>query len=427
MIKKIAIIGGGIAGLTAAYVLREKYDITLFEKSDRLGGNAYTLTLPDGEEVDIATAVFGKFSYKNLFRLFKKLNIDTVRAFRMNPFNVSGPGISYYNLDTKHGMFFTPELKGLIAQHFEILRPDHIMSVLQLMHGLKSAQTAARRGDLEGLTIEEALKKIPQLQGEAKLMFIGCLCLITSMHCNEVLDAPAGFFIEKLKVYNDVIPPTPRSLRSLHLVKNGTKSYVRALSAPYRDGVILNSKIKTVKRQDARVLVLMEDGRELLFDKVVFACNADQALQLLQEPTRDEQRLLGAWKYSEGNIVVHADHARFPKRELMEGFTFLYQDRGRYIETSVSGSLRALPNVSKKNNLISTQHPNFPIASDRMVFEKVFRTPIFDFKSCPTIRELPSLNGVKNTYYCGSHFGFGLHEDAVTSAIEVARRLDVHF
>jgi len=427
MNKKIAIIGGGIAGLTAAYLLREKYDITLFEKSERLGGNAYTLTTPDGEEVDIATAAFGKFSYKNVFRLFEKLNIETIRSFRMNPFNVSGPGISYYNLDTKHGLFFTPGLKGLMAQHFAILRPDHVMSVLQLMRGLKKAQAAARREELEGLTIEEALKQLPLLRGDAKLLFIGCLCLMSSMHCNEVLDAPAGFFIDKLKVYNDIIPPTPRSLRGIHLVKNGTISYVRALSAPYRDGIMLNAKIKTVKRQDAGVLVLMEDGGELLFDKVVFACNADQALRLLQEPTNDEQRLLGAWKYNEGTIVVHDDHVQFPKRELMKGFTFLYQDRGRYIETSVSGSLWALPNVSNKNNLISTQYPNFPIAKERRVFEKVFRTPIFDFKSCATIRELPSLNGVKNTYYCGSHFGFGLHEDAVTSAIEVARRLQVDF
>jgi predicted NAD/FAD-binding protein len=427
MMKKIAIIGGGIAGLTAAYLLREKYDITLFEKSDRLGGNAYTLTTPDGEEVDIATAAFGKFSYKNVFKLFKKLDIDTMQAFRMNPFNLSSPGINYYNLETKQGLFFTPGLKGLIAQHFEILRPDRVMSVLQLMGGLKKAQTAARRGDLEGLTIEEALKKIPQLQGDAKLMFIGCLCLITSMHCNEVLDAPAGFIFEKLNKYNDAMPPTLRSLLSIRLVKNGTKSYIRALSATYQDGVILNAKIKKVKRQDSRVHVRMEDGSVLLFDNVVFACNADQALRLLQDPTHEEQRLLATWKYTESKIVVHTDHTSFPKRELMEGFTFLYQDRGRYIDTSISGSLWALPNVSKQCNLISTLHPNFPISNERIVFEKVFRTPIFDFKSCPTIRELASLNGVRNTYYCGSHFGFGLHEDAVTSAIEVARKLDVHF
>lgn len=214
---------------------------------------------------------------------------------------------------------------------------------------------------------------------------------------------------------------------SVRFARNGTKSYVRALSAHYPGGIVLNAKIRTVKRRDALVLVLMDDGKELLFNKIVFACNADQALALLDRPTDDEKRLLGAWKYTEGRIVVHTDRSQFPKRDLTEGYTFLYQTKGRYIETSVSGSLRALPGASTKSDLISTQHPNFPIAKDHRVFEKVFRTPIFDFRSCATIPELPSLNGVGNTYYCGSHFGFGLHEDAVTSAIEASKMLGVEF
>jgi uncharacterized protein len=425
MKDKIAIIGGGIAGLTAAYLLYDRYDITLFERSDRLGGNAYTVTTPGGEESDIATAAFGGSSYQNVLRLFKKLDIETIRSFRMKPCDISGPGASFFDLDTKKGLFLTPGLKGLIAQHFALLRPDHITSILQLVSGLTRGHALSRQGVLDGLTLEVALKKIPQLRGDAKLMLICCLCLMSSMHCSDVLDAPASFCFAKLKKYHDLMPPW--ALFSVRFAKNGTKSYVRALSAHYPEGIVLNAKIRTVTRQNDRVLVLMEDGKEQLFDKVVFACNADQALALLQGPTADEKRLLGAWKYTEGRIIVHTDHSRFPKRDLTEGYTFLYQVKGRYIETSVSGSLRALPGVSTKSDLISTQHPNFPIAKDRRVFEKVFRTPIFDFRSCATIPELPSLNGVKNTYYCGSHFGFGLHEDAVTSAIEVARKLGVEF
>ena len=427
MQEKIAIIGGGVAGLTAAWLLHQHYDVTVFEKSDRLGGNAYTLTTPDGEEADIAAAAFGKSSYKNVFKLFRKLNIDTVKAFRMKPFGISGLGVNFYDLDSKRGLFLTPGLKGLLAQHFDILRPDSVMSMLRFLLGIKRAQAAAQRGELDGLTIEEALRKIPHLRGDARLIFIGYLCLISSMHCNDVLDAPARYFVEKLKVYDDIIPLSPKTLFSISFAKNGTRSYVRALSAPYRESIILNARIKTVRRQQHKVQVRMEDGKELLFDKVIFACNADQALGLIEEPTQDEKRLLGAWRYTEGRIVVHADHTRFPRRELMEGYTFLYRNAGRYIETSVSGSLWALPGISKTCELISTQHPNFPIAQDRVIFEKVFRTPIFDLRSCSSIGELPSLNGVRNTYYCGSHFGFGLHEDAVTSAVEVARLLQVDF
>ncbi len=425
MKKKIAIIGGGIAGLTAAYLLHERYDVTLLEKSGRVGGNAYTLTTPDNEEVDIAVAVFGKHSYRNVFKLFRKLSIDTVSSFANNPLPLSGLGASFLNLDTKKGFYLTPGIKGLIAQNCAMLHPRRVMSIVDLVRGLKSARTLLRRGELEGLTVEQALNKIPQLRGDAKLIFVSSLCLISSMHCDDVLKAPAGFFIEKINNHYDLMPP--KAMFSVRFAKKGTKSYVNALAASCKDRIILNANIKTIERGNDGVRVIMQDGQELRFDKVVFACNADQALALLKEPTSEEKRLLGAWKYTEGTIVVHRDHSSFPKRELMEGYTFLYQEKGRYIETSVSGSLWSLPGVSKKCDLISTQHPNFPIAKDRIVFEKVFRTPLFNFDSCRTIQDLPSLNGVQNTYYCGSHFGFGLHEDAVTSAIEVARLLDVDF
>ncbi len=414
---KIAVIGGGVAGLTAAYLLHRKYDVTLFEKSDRLGGNAYTLATPYGN-VDIAAAVFGRWSYKNLFRLFRKLHVESVSSLRMNPLDLSGLGAGFCNLDTNRGIFLTPGIRGLAAQKLDILKPGRIKSLLELAGGLKRAQALLQQGSLKGLTVEQTFDRIPLIRGDAKLIFISCLCLISSMHCDDVLAAPAAFFIEKLNHYNDLMPP--RALFSVRFAKHGTNSYVQALSDPFRDSIMLNAKIVSIARRRDAVQVCREDGRVMRFDKVVFACNADQALALLEEASDDEQRLLGAWRYTEGRIVVHRDHSRFPAKRLMEGYTCLYQEKGRYIETSISGSLWVLPGVSKSCDLISTQHPNFPIAKDLIVFEKVFRTPLFDFNSCRTIGELPSLNGRNNTYYCGSHFGFGLHEDAVTSAISVA-------
>ena len=419
--KKIAIIGAGIAGLTAGYLLNRDCDITVFEKSGRIGGNAYTLTAESGEDVDIAVAAFGKFSYKNFFRLLSELNVETVSPFGMNPFDI-GMGLGFCHLDEKNGLFLTPGVKGLISQNFEILKPSNIDQLLQLLAGLKKAEEMFDAGELQGLTVENALKKIPRISGAAKLILIGGLCWMSSMHCHDVLDAPASFFAEKLKVHGDLLPP--KSLFSVRFAKNRAKSYIDALSCGFRDKIVLDSQIRTVARQEENVVLAMNDGDKMVFDKVVFACNADQALKLLDEPTDKEDRLLGAWKYTEGRIVVHSDHSHFPKKELMKGYTFLYRDKGRYIETSISGSLWALPGVSDRIDLISTQHPNFPVAKDSIVFEKTFRTPIFDFNSCRTIQGLPSLNGTRNTYYCGSHFGFGVHEDAVSSAMEAVKKLN---
>jgi uncharacterized protein len=425
MKPSLVIVGGGVAGLTAAYLLQDKYQIALFEKSGRIGGNAYTLTTPEGGEADIAACAFGKISYKNVFKLFSKLHIETVSPFKIDPFSSFGLGLSFCNLDTQKSLYITPGIKGLLAQRFEIFRPSHLNSLWRLIRGLRRASRLLEAGDLKGLSVADALQKLPQLTGEAKLIFIGDLCLISSMHCDAVLDAPMEFFIEKLRTHEDLSPP--KALFSVHFTKNGTKSYVDALSAGYKDKIRLNAGIKTVVRRDNKVKLIMEDGEAFLFDKVVFACNADQALDLLEAPTEAEKRLLGAWKYTEGMIVVHSDHSCFPKKEFMNGYTFLYKEKGRCLETSISGSLCMLPGVSDRCNLISTQHPNISIDKGRIVFEKIFRTPLFDFNSCSTTRELPSLNGINNSYYCGSHFGFGVHEDAVTSAIVVAEKLDVPF
>jgi predicted NAD/FAD-binding protein len=425
MNRRIAIIGGGMAGLTSAHLLHPVYNITLFEKSARVGGNAYTLITSAGEEVDIAVAAFGEKSYKNFFELLAKLDIETISIMKINPWVSFGLGLSFSSLDSGKSLYLTPSIKGLLAQNFDQLKPSKLKTILKLKRGLQIARRLSDSGKLKGLTIEEALKKIPCMTGDVKLLFIGGLCWMSSMVCPDVMDAPADFFIEKLRVHEDLLPP--KSFYSVKFTKNRTKSYVDALIHDFKDKIILNADIKSVIRENNHILLKMSGGECLPFDQVIFACNADQALSLLEKPTRKETQLLGVWRYTEGKIIVHSDHSRFPRRELMEGYTFLYRDQGRYIETSISGSLWALPGVSRNSDLISTQHPNFPIDKKHIVFEKIFRTPIFDFNSVATIKELPSLNGLNNTYYCGSHFGSGVHEDAVTSAIEIARMLDVKF
>lgn len=417
MQQRIAIIGGGIAGLTTAYLLNDRYDITLFEKTGRIGGNAYTYTARDGDRADIGVMSFVKPVYKNFFKLIGRLGIKT----RIYP----GLAGSFVNMDTHEGIYFAPRPKALMAQKFEMLKPGRLKSALCVHQGLRTAARLFERGEVEGLTLEEGLKKVPEIYGNGKLLYIGTLCMMSSMHCDEVLKAPASYFFGKAKMYGKIFPP--RVLLSVRFMENQTKSYIDALSAGFKDKIMLNSRIRSVARSEKDVTLNMADGQKSGFDKVVFACNADQALHLLEKPTEKEKNLLGSWTYTTSNMIVHGDHSYFPKKELISGYTFLYRPAGKYIQTSVSFSLWILPGVSRHSNLMITQHRNFPIKEDLIEFQRDFRTPNFDFRSYKTIKELPSLNGHNNTYYCGSHFGYGLHEDAVTSAIQVAGKLGVDF
>ncbi|MBL9037344.1 MAG: FAD-dependent oxidoreductase [Archangium sp.] len=405
----IAIIGGGVAGLTAGYSLSRDNDVTLFEKSGRIGGNAYSHTTKDGDVLDIAVAAFGRAGYKNFYALLDELGIPTARA--------SDSYMSFHDLERHTGIYVSPNMRGLIAQNFQLLKPRSWSNAFLMLRGLKRAQALLDRGALRGLTLEQAFAQLPEFSGDVRLVFLCTLCLLSSMSAPEILCTPAEFFFNKLKVHNDVI--SIKAFYSVRCVSKGTQSYVNALAAGFRKNIVLNADVASVRREGNRVQIRDSAGHTQVFDKVVFACPAPTALRLLEAPTDDEKRLLSAWKYKSSRLVVHRDHSAFPERSLMQAYTFLYTQKNGVLETSVNGALWHEPQVRKDCDYISSQHPNFPIRDELVEFETTLWTPIFDFESISTIAHLPSLNGVKNTFYCGSHFGFGLHEDAVTSALQV--------
>ncbi len=413
--KKIAIVGGGISGLTAAYQLNQKHEITLFEKADRLGGNAYTHTTHDGESVDIAVAAFGKHGYPNFYALLAEVGIRP----RLSP----GSFMTLHDLEQKDGIAFTFGWDALRMQGFRSLKPKSLKMVLNLFWGLTLSQRRHRAGGLSTMTVRELLDDVPAFTEDARIMLMSVFCLLSSMSGQEVMDAPAAFFIEKLRVHSDFL--SVHSSYAARCVDLGTQTYIRAMSDRFSPRIVLNARIRGISRSDSGITLVMEDGTKQVFDAVVLACNADQALALLESPTNDEKRILGAWKYKEGRIVLHRDHSSFPPKKLIQAYTFLYTGGAQNFETSVSGAVWRLPQASKNCDYICTQHPNFPIREDLIELDTVLRTPIFDAHSVAASPELPKLNGVLNTYYCGSHFGFGLHEDAVTSAVKVGECLGV--
>ncbi len=413
--ERVAIIGGGAAGLSAGYLLRGEFEPTLFEKEPRLGGNAYTFTARDGQEADIAVAAFGRAGYKHFFRLLDELGIATHSS--------AGAFMSVHDLDRREGIYMTPSLRGLRAQRFRLLRPSQLRPFWRLSRELAAARKIHEAGEFDGLTVREGLRLLPRIAGDAETIFLCALCLLSSMSAEEVLEAPAQFFFEKIAIHNDVI--SPKAIYSVRTLPGGTKSYVSALARAFGDRIVRNARIRAVLRDEGRIRIAFSDGEEASFDKVIFACNPDQVLDLLEAPTPLERELLSAWRYKNGRLVVHRDHSAFPKRELMQAYTFLYRRQDGGFSTSVNGSLWFEPGVPDTCDLIASQHPNFPIREDRIELDTVLRTPIFDFRSCATTSRLAELNGVRNTYYCGSYFGHGLHEDAIRSAVDVARALGV--
>lgn len=408
MKEKIAIIGGGIGGLMAAYLLDKKYEITLFEKESRLGGNAYTLNTKDGNTFDVSVFAFSKGTYPNFFKLLSELNIE------YDAMRIGDLGVTYYNLDTKKVNVFSPftmNLRYSIPSFFAGMKMGRKLQI-----GIKMLD----KGKLDGLTTGEALDLIPSLKKDLTYFrIVGIICLAASMYFEEVLASPATFFFGKLKKY----------FTGAHfcVMKEKTQSYISAMADAIKGEIQLNATIQSIKRSEKEVTVQLQAGESRTFNKVVFACNADQALNLMETPTEEEAKLLGIWRYKDGLVVVHQDYSNFPKRSQLRMYDYLYTHRGGKYETSINATYGCQSGVSKDCRHLGTQHPNFPIDEELVEFKKVFRTPIYDPASFATVGLLPSLNGKMNSYYCGSHFGYGLHEDAVRSAVAVATELGVQW
>ncbi len=406
--EKIAIIGGGIGGLMAAYLLGKKHEITLYEKESRLGGNAYTLNTEDGNTFDVSVFAFAKSSYPLFFKLLSELSIE------YDAIGIRNLGVTYYNLDNRRLSIFAPfnlNLRWSVPSFFAGIKTGRALQT-----GIKLLD----KGKLDGLTTREALDLIPGLKKDlVYFRIVGIICLAASMFFEEVLDSPATFFFGKLKHHF--------TSADFCVLKEKTQSYVGALTESIKGEIIRNSTIESVGRSEKEASIQLTDGTTRKFNKVVFACNADQVLNLLETPTAEEIKLLGAWPYKDGLVVVHQDYSSFPKRSRLRMYDDLYTRRGGIYETSINAVYGCQRGVPKDCRHLGTQHPNFPIDEELVEFKKVFRTPIYDPASFATTKLLPSLNGKMNSYYCGSHFGYGLHEDAVRSAVAVAAELGVQW
>lgn len=415
MVKEnIAIIGGGIAGLTSAYLLSDLYEVKLFEKQGRVGGNAHTFKTKTDETLDVSVFLYSSLGYPNFFKLLSKLNLENKAMPSRNL------GMSTHNLDSGKNLLISTAFKAL----FNPTLWKSIPFALITGFAMKRAYDLYDQGEFDGMSLEEALEKLEMKPGSpAYLITTLPITLSSSMVFKDVLKAPAAYFFGKMKHHAGDI----ETLKSAQLLSFRTQEYIDRLVEPVKEKVQLNSHIKSVERNSEGVLLHMEDGKTEKFDKVVFACHANQALDLIGEPSKAEEELLGAWRYQPGTVLVHTDKSKFPKKKDWALYDYLYTRRKGVIETSINAAYRFQYGMPDNSDYLGTQHPNYQIEDDKIEFKKTFYTPIFDEKSMASREKLPSLNGVNHSYFCGSHFGWGLHEDAISSAVDLSKSLGANW
>lgn len=406
MRQKIAVIGAGIAGLSAAWMLRDQHDVVLFEAEARPGGHADTQTVVvDGETINVDTGfiVYNTRNYPNLTALFAELGVAT-QASDMS-FGVSlGGGRLEYGGGT---------LAQLFAQPTNALRPRFWSMIRDLLRFYREAPKLLGTEGAETLGDYLDRNRYGVAFAEDHLLPMGAA--IWSGSLSGMRDFPARAFV-RFFVNHGLLSLSDRP--AWRTVTGGSRNYVARLVQDLPD-VRLARPVQRVERIASGVTVTFDGGRQD-FDQVVFACHADQALALLAAPTEAETAVLGAFRFQDNLAVLHTDANVMPKRKRAWS-AWNYSDTtpdGPVCLTYWMNQLQGLPG---KTPILVTL--NSAVAPDGILRQITYRHPQFDTAALDAQKQLDTIQGRDRAWFAGAWTGWGFHEDGIASAVRIAAAL----
>ncbi len=410
----IAVVGTGISGLSAAWLLSPRHDVTVYEKSDRVGGHSNTVTAFLGGErvtVDTGFIVFNRKTYPNLAALFLHLQVPT-QASEMS-LSVS--------LDQGDLEYSGTGLSGLLAQPGNLLRPRFWSMLRDLVKFYdRATRDAALLGD-ETISLGEYLALGGYSSAFRDDHLLPMASAIWSAPPDEILDFPAATFIRFHHNHGllQLIRRPP-----WETVTGGSRVYVQRLVQPFADRIKLGCGVVRIRRSACGVTVTDIHGETRSYDHVVLATHANEALSVIGDPTPDETRLLAAFRYSRNLAVLHSDPAFMPRRrQAWSSWNYVGSRDHQGAPVGVTYWMNRLQGIPQHLPLFVTLNPARPPRADTLHQTEVYEHPIFDAAAIAAQRRLWSLQGDGNIWFCGAHFGAGFHEDGLQSGLAVAELL----
>jgi predicted NAD/FAD-binding protein len=416
---KIAVIGAGVAGLTAAYLLHRRHDVTLFERNDYVGGHTHTIVLDSGPDagtpVDTGFIVMNHRNYPLLTRLFAELKIE-LRDSEMS--------FGYYN-EASGLQYCGSSLNGLFAQRRNLFRPAFHQMIADILRFYRRAEADLAANGFRGRTLGQYLADggFGRMFREDHILPMGAA--IWSTPCGRMLDFPAESFVRFFHNHGLLSVNDRPQWRT---VAGGSHRYVQALLKTFARPVRLNCPVTEIRRADGQIIVATAAGAER-FDRAVVAAHADEALAMLADANEMERRLLGAWVYENNRTVLHRDASVMPpNRRAWSSWNYVREqaapDGGK---VSLTYHMNRLQGLRTTNPLFVTLNRARPYPAGTIIRELEYTHPSYAAAALASQRELHALNGARGTYFCGSYFGYGFHEDAVRSAVQVAQHFGIPF
>jgi predicted NAD/FAD-binding protein len=404
----IAVVGSGAAGLTATHLLQRKHRVTLMEKAARLGGHTNTFVIPDGPDagtpVDTGFIVMNERNYPLLTRLFNQLGVELRNSDMSFGYHDAPSGLQYCGSG----------LDGLFAQRANLIKPAFLRMVRDTLRFFRTAERDLPNADLMHESLGDYLKRNGFRQDFIDHHIIPMGSAIWSTPCAQMMEFPALSFIQFFHNHG-LLSVTNRP--QWKTVVGGSCDYVERMQQEWKQvDVRLRAGIAGIKRNAEGVEISFESGGHERFDHVVIATHADQALQLLSDPTQEETKSLGCWKYSQSRTLLHTDTSILPPlRKVWSSWNFTRIVGNRTCLTYDMNRLQGLE--TRHRYLVSLNLPEDP---QGIVSEFMYEHPMYTREALMLRPHLKNINGRKNTWFAGSYFGNGFHEDAVRSGVDVA-------
>lgn len=400
---RIAIIGSGISGLGAAYLLARSHDVTVFERDSRAGGHAHTIA-HDGLALDTGFLVHNTRNYPLLGRLFAELGVRTQSSEMSFSVSCDDCGLEYSG-------------RRPLAQARNAASPRFASLVWEIARWLRTARRSLAEADYERHSLDAYLTERGYSQRFRRHFLVPLTSALWSTAPGRALEFPAAYAIR----FFDNHGMLGFGRFSWRAVSGGSHTYVRAIRDRLGPRLVLGRGVRSLRRDLGGVELTTDDGRRHRFDEVVIATHADQALALLEDPSDDERRVLGAFGYTTNEAVLHTDAGLLPRaRAARASWNYRLGDDGNPTVTYYLNRLQALD--SQTDYCVTL---NDDVQEEHVIRRLRYEHPLYTVDSLEAQRELPSLSGQRHTHYAGAHHGNGFHEDGLASGARAAAGLGV--
>ena len=409
---KVAVIGSGISGLSAAYFLSKKYKVDLFEKEDRFGGHSHTIDIKLNEDTnkihaDIGFIVFNKKTYPNLINFFKEIDVDIEKSNMSLSFMSKDIDLEYCGKG----------LKGIFSHKKNLFNFDFFKMFLEILKFYKKSSKLNEFN--EDISLGEYLANEKHSEYFINYHLIPMVSAIWSMPPYDAKKMPIKFF---MKFFQNHGLFNLRKRPQWYTVKNRSRQYVNKVIEKISGEHFKNYKIEKIKRISNFVRIFYGSENEYFdYDKVIIATHADEAKKMIEDKSEEEAKILGSFQYKKNLAIIHSDEVVMPqKRFNWSAWNTSISKKN----SSVTYWLNLLQNFKINKNIFLTLNPFEQINTDKIIKKVEFTHPYYDHNTLKNQKNLHLIQNKKNILFCGSYFGNGFHEDGIKSTLEMIKFLN---